>query len=69
MLQRPRQGTRESELWAKALASVLMGARVCSWGKHTEHWITVLGGAYKCLGTEHHKHHGVLRSRRKPFGI
>ena len=29
LLQRPRQGTRGSELWAKALASVLISARVC----------------------------------------
>ena len=69
VLQRPRQRARGSELWAKALASVLMSARVCSWGEHTEHWTTVLGGAYGCSGTEYHEHHGVLRSRRKPFGI
>ena len=69
MLQRPRQGTRGSELWAKALASVLMSARVCLWGKHTEHWIIMLGGAYGCLGTEYYKHHGALQLRRKSFGI
>ena len=69
MLQQPRQGARGSELWAKALASILMSARMCLWGKHTKHWITVLGGAYKYSGTEYYKYHEVLRLRKKPFNI
>ena len=69
LLQRPRQGTKGSEPWAKTLASVLISARVCLWGEHIKHRITVLGGAYKYLGTEHDKYRKILQLKKKPFNI